>query len=716
MSIDQFIESLPEIYQPIFGHPKYDSQASRHCEDRLESITQIYSALRKRMGRDLVVLDLGCAQGYFSLSLAASGAEVVAIDYGPENIDLCKSLLKDNAGFKVRFEIGDIINIEALLDESKFDVVIGLSVLHHLTHLHGHESIRQLIASIVERCGIFIYETALKEEPVYWATSLPADPRELFADIPFAHQHSEYATHLSNINRPLFILSDKYWVLGNNAEPFEYFKNQSHALEGNSHGGSRRYYFSDGFVAKVFRLDHPRGEINRKEHAQEIHFAGSSPPGFRAAKCAGYGESRHSVWVILERINGKNLDQMIADDDGYDAEHIIQSVAGQLAVLEKAGLFHSDIRTWNVMLDQNHTAFVIDYGAISRVPMDCVWPGNIYFSFLMFCNEVINKSVGNPSILRSTPFGPTSFKMPYEKWVHHLWSLHYSKWRFDYLHRTLTEYPFERKKYANISAPQISPWNSSLGQALLTVVTSLREGLSDGQDEIVSSIVEKLWQWSDQTDTMSKHIAEIDELHIRVPEAEKRAAQAEAQTIAARRTLRELELKMSASEASLTLLHSKLGSSETRVAQLLQSFSWKITLPLRSIFDSIRNLFSLIGKIITFVLQIPKKVAQSLFRASMLLALKSSMIEKLVMRFLAKRPTLHSHLKAFATTHKVLSDSQSAPYLTNPGLLSESAGLQHAAANVTNQEIGLFSSEITPTLTIDELMTRLKTELTEEKI
>lgn len=78
--LNTLVSELPEIYQTIFGHPEWDGDAARDCNQRLDLITEQYDNLSRALGRPLNVLDLGCAQGFFSLSLASKGATIVGID------------------------------------------------------------------------------------------------------------------------------------------------------------------------------------------------------------------------------------------------------------------------------------------------------------------------------------------------------------------------------------------------------------------------------------------------------------------------------------------------------------------------------------------------------------------------------------------------------------------------------------------------------------
>ena len=44
---------LPELYQPIYGHPEFDKSAQRNCRDRLKHIYKVYDALEKELQRTL---------------------------------------------------------------------------------------------------------------------------------------------------------------------------------------------------------------------------------------------------------------------------------------------------------------------------------------------------------------------------------------------------------------------------------------------------------------------------------------------------------------------------------------------------------------------------------------------------------------------------------------------------------------------------------------
>lgn len=67
------VQAIPYLYQPIFGYQILGAKPIRNCEDRLADVKKIYDLLSAELGRPLRVLDLGCAQGFFSLNAAKWG-------------------------------------------------------------------------------------------------------------------------------------------------------------------------------------------------------------------------------------------------------------------------------------------------------------------------------------------------------------------------------------------------------------------------------------------------------------------------------------------------------------------------------------------------------------------------------------------------------------------------------------------------------------------
>jgi len=444
-NLSEQIKELPEIYQPVFGHPRLSGKPSRPCTDRLQEIVRVYDALQTMLGRPLKVLDLGCAQGFFSFSLAERGAIVHGVDYLDKNIAVCEAIAEEHPDFKVSFETGRIEPVIERLEKDQYDLVLGLSVFHHVIHEKGVEVVKALLERAAACAGVLVIESALKEEPLYWAPAQPEDPRSLFKKIAFVHELARHGTHLAPVPRPLYAASNRYWVLGNYAGAFETWTEDPHAFAIGNYQGSRRYFFNASHVVKFYRFDHPLGAGNREEFVREVRFLGNVPEGFTAANCLVSGSNDTEGWVVLERKPGNLLLGLLREGADLNRIEILRSVLRQLAVLEKSGLYHNDVRTWNILVDKDGSALLIDYGSISAEENDCVWPENRFLSFLIFVHELSTGVIDPPNPMRNVAITPYTLPQPYRAWGIALWKRPLRDWSYKMMHDTLVSLPKQPK-------------------------------------------------------------------------------------------------------------------------------------------------------------------------------------------------------------------------------------------------------------------------------
>jgi O-antigen chain-terminating bifunctional methyltransferase/kinase len=454
IALDRLVAKLPEVYQPIFGHPELSQRISRGSEDRLQSIVKIYRDLEAQLDRPLRVLDLGCAQGFFCLSLAKLGAITHGIDFQYCNIAVCKALARESPELEASFEAVRIEDVLNRLEQDQYDLVLGLSVFHHIIHEIGATSVQGMLTKLSEKITAGVFELALANEPPAWAASQPERPQQILAGFGFVRRIAQSRTHLSAIARPLYFASSRYWRLNGQMHAFEHWTSSSHAYENGAKFGTRRYFFGDGLFAKLVQMDPERSPFNSEDHQNEVAFLSTPPAGFTAPKLFGHGCNEREMWVVREQLPGTLLIDLMRSGEPYDAKSILQDVVIQLAALEAAGLYHDDVRTWNVLIGPDGRATLIDYGAISRRNKDCAWPHNIFLSFIIFAHETVSGKVEDPSLLRSAKLTPIGLPEPYRSALWKLLELPVKSWRFARLRDSILEVQ---------NSPETSPGGAHVG-------------------------------------------------------------------------------------------------------------------------------------------------------------------------------------------------------------------------------------------------------------
>ena len=568
-SLPQLVSDLPEIYQVIYGHPDIYQDTSRACIDRLDKIAEVHDALAKQLGRPLRVLDMGCAQGFFSLSLAARGAQVHGVDFLDKNIFVCQALALENPELKVTFGVGRLEEVVAALAPEQYDLVLGLSVLHHVVHEHGVGQVQQWLTHLAAVSKATVVELALREEPLYWGPSQPEHHLDLLEGYAFTTQLDLYGTHLSGIERPLLVASNQYLVLGCEATPLERWSAEPHSLANGTHQGSRRYYWTENLFAKVIRFDGERGAFNRTEFEREVDFLSSPPAGFSTPRLVSHTQGTSEGLLVMERLQGQLLLDQIQQGQVFDPQTVLLEVLRQLAALEAAGLYHHDIRTWNLMVLETGELRLIDFGSIGPQARDCVWPDNIFLAFLIFVHEIAAGRVDDPSSLRAVSISPFDLPESLRGWAVGLWQKPIADWTFKLLLDGLVQAQAGIVSPDSVSAADL--WGNALEQVVQAQkihVAWLEGRINDGhaywlqnQDKI-----RRLEEWSvhvnerfEQVNVLSEQVNQLNEqvnqLNERLNQADARAQQ-----------------------------------KDQELAQLYLSSSWRATSPLRWVSRKIGSL------------------------------------------------------------------------------------------------------------------------------
>jgi 2-polyprenyl-3-methyl-5-hydroxy-6-metoxy-1,4-benzoquinol methylase len=113
---------LAEIFNPDFN-----SLRRYYYETRHKFVIKLVASY---MNKNKRILDVGCAQGNFSLCLAAQGYYVVGIDINPSFLKYAKLKIEPCEKNNVNFLVADGNNLP--LREKSFDCVILAEILEHV--------------------------------------------------------------------------------------------------------------------------------------------------------------------------------------------------------------------------------------------------------------------------------------------------------------------------------------------------------------------------------------------------------------------------------------------------------------------------------------------------------------------------------------------------------------------------------------------------------
>ncbi len=601
------VAQLPEMYQPIFGHPELTQKTSRSSNDRWKTIKQINTVISKKLGRPLRVLDLGCSQGFFSLNLAQAGATVTGVDFLESNIAVCKALANEHPDFKVHFEVAKIEDILPAIQPDQYDLVLGLSVFHHLVHEHDKEVVTDWITGLSQKIKCGIFELALKSEPLYWADKQPDKPQEILNGFAFVHEVDRYKTHLSEVMRPLYVASNLIWYLDGKADFIKSWKYDSHHLVGSNFQKSRQYFMGDKYIAKLFSLEAiPHlAAANKKEIQGESVFLRTPPAGFPAPRLVTAGASDTQAWLVRELVPGQILSDLFVEKSDYDAQQIIEDVLDQLCTLEAKKLFHNDLRVWNILVTPDGHAVLIDYGDISSQKKDVVWPHNLFLSFWIFVHEVTTGKLESPLPRRQPFISPYNLPAPYQEWGMAIWGRPVGEWSFKRLReeykkmqKNSIKKAGSRKKAIELPENSAALWMRAMEENFNALNYSLRE-MDSGNQKVEGELQKAL-----QRTALEDKARECLQLENALSGKENERLQLENALSGKEIERLQLETKLRSSQERISVLEDQIRKQQADMQHWIDednrhqvelksvygSTSWEISKPVRSAGNMLRRI------------------------------------------------------------------------------------------------------------------------------
>lgn len=184
------------LYQPVWckGQVNDYYQFQRDCADRYEVVKELAS----RFNRPFSVLDVGSSYGYFDVRLMEDFPNAVCVLIDNKEVE---PILKENLQMDRSVVIKRKVTAKELMALSRsesFDIVLGLSVLHHFDDPElAYKAIRRLgWWSVFEIPGVDDLGAAFPEKHEAIRDLFPAKPDGFFD------------SHVSESKRPYFILEN----------------------------------------------------------------------------------------------------------------------------------------------------------------------------------------------------------------------------------------------------------------------------------------------------------------------------------------------------------------------------------------------------------------------------------------------------------------------------------------------------------------------------
>jgi O-antigen chain-terminating methyltransferase len=355
---------LGEQYQPIWGI-KLPDQVSRLSSDREEQILEIMSQLTSKLGRKLRILDIGASQGYFSCVAAKLGHHVTAVEYDNKNLEFLVKLKEFHDFEQIEIFAGGISEFISG-DNSNYDLVFCLSVLHHVYHFEGAPSATRLLNWISKNSTAVVFELALRSEQyMYWSKSLPEFYWQDLEEFSFISEFGGFSNHLGSKSRPLILASNKFqFIDGVMIDDSSLKRIFAHENADKNAIQRRVYRLQQRLYKSGFALPDSKNEVQ-----EEFEILKSGKLNYLSNGDLNPIVHHSSEFLFMYSrayIPGQILTEIT------DSQKLRQSTPALVALvcgLQKKGLFHNDLRPWNIVLHEGRPTF-IDFGNISTNECD----------------------------------------------------------------------------------------------------------------------------------------------------------------------------------------------------------------------------------------------------------------------------------------------------------------------------------------------------------
>jgi cyclopropane fatty-acyl-phospholipid synthase-like methyltransferase len=158
------------LYQPVYVGGKLTKKGDRDIYDRWEMIKKEIVSLKAQS-----VVDLGCAEGFYVMQAAKEfDCLSVGVESSLARLKVAQNQVVMEKNRPAGFVLG-VVDEKFLEKMPQFDLVIFMSVMHHMMYKHGEAYCRNIMRKLHPKIGkAMIFEMGQSDESFHdWSKRLP---------------------------------------------------------------------------------------------------------------------------------------------------------------------------------------------------------------------------------------------------------------------------------------------------------------------------------------------------------------------------------------------------------------------------------------------------------------------------------------------------------------------------------------------------------------
>lgn len=264
-------------------------------ERRRAELDTLYAALEAHLGRPARVLDLGCGLSFYSLTLAARGARVTAINCDWNGIRAYDQLAAQNPAMRVRLTFDVAEEFASEIPSRPYDLVLALDTAPDGQGLgSAPDWVRRHAALAV--CGVF--SVPLPDGARDGPATAAAGVRDLARGFEFSRVLDFEPANPASAGNLLLFASNRVWFLDGSVQAFRHDALSANEMS-RTHGGTRRCFVGADRIAKLFRLEEPFAKANLSELETEAKLLSSAlPASVNVPRLIAFGKSDFDAWLV----------------------------------------------------------------------------------------------------------------------------------------------------------------------------------------------------------------------------------------------------------------------------------------------------------------------------------------------------------------------------------------------------------------------------------